>query len=321
MHIVVATDFSPLKTLPKVLSHLNFLSEQQITNSALLAFGTNPQQYFPTAVVKCAHFHGLHVAKPIPDHRVIKGDVFTQVDEAIDFILSKIALAVGMRSHSNQAPLKYEIPRAVIAEAIVNAVAHRDYQSKGSVQLMLFANRVEISNPGALPPELTLYNLRNDHSSYPKNPHLAEVLYQAGYIERFGTGTGEILRLCKEAGLAEPVFDLGAGFKITIWRPEVIGKQFKKNGTDQVNDQVTDQVNELIQRLILITDQAYARQELMTILQLKHNPNFRDNYLNPAMQEGYLSMTLPHKPNSTHQKYQLTAKGQQLKIRLEREEE
>ena len=162
--------------LPKVLSHLNFLSEQQITNSALLAFGTNPQQYFPAAVVKCAHFHGLHVAKPIPDHRVIKGDVFTQVDEAIDFILSKIALAVGMRSESNQAPLKYEIPRAVIAEAIVNAVAHRDYQSKGSVQLMLFADRVEISNPGALPPELTLYNLRNDHASYPKNPHLAEVL-------------------------------------------------------------------------------------------------------------------------------------------------
>lgn len=59
----------------------------------------------------------------------------------------------------------------------------------------------------------------------------------------------------------------------------------------------------------------------MVILQLKHSPNFRNNYLNPAMQEGYLSMTLPNKPNSTHQKYQLTEKGQQLKIQLEKKEE
>lgn len=103
--------------------------------------------------------------------------------------------------------------------------------------------------------------------------------------------------MSEEAGLVEPVFDLAAGFKITIWRPEVIGKQYKKYGTDQV----TDQVNELKQRLILITDQAFSRQELMNILQLKLNPDFSDNYLNPAIQEGYLSMTLPNKPNSTHQ--------------------
>ena len=300
----------------KVLSNLNFLSEEQLTNSAILAFGQNPQLYFPTAIVKCAHFHGLHVAKPIPDHRVIKGDVFTQVDEAVDFILSKIALSVGLRSQSNQAPLQYEIPRAVVAEAIVNAIVHRNYQSKGSVQLMLFSNRVEISNPGGLPPELTLDKLRTDHASYPKNPHLAEAMYQAGYIERFGTGTGEIFRLCKEAGLLEPVFDLGEGFKVTIWRPNMVTLKGTDQVTDQVTDQATDQVNELIKRLVLIADKVYSRQELMNILQLKHNPNFRDNYLNPTMEEGYIEMTIPDTPNSTNQKYRLTEKGQLLKIKL-----
>ena len=131
---------------------MNMLYGEKLTNSALLAFSNNPQRFFPTAIVKCAHFHGLHVQKPIPDQKVINGDVFEQVDQAIDFVLSKITMSVGMRNESNQAPLKYEIPQAVRAEAIVNAVAHRDYNSNGSVQVMLFADRLEISNPGRLTP-------------------------------------------------------------------------------------------------------------------------------------------------------------------------
>jgi hypothetical protein len=142
--------------------------------------------------------------------------------------------------------------------------------------------------------------------------------------------------LCKEAGLLEPVFDLGEGFKITIWRPEVIRKAAKNSEsaqatdqatgqaagqvTGQATDQVTDQVNELIKRLILISDQASSRQELMNILQLKHNSNFRDNYLNPAMDEGFIEMTIPDKPNSPNQKYRLTEKGQLAKTKLEQDE-
>lgn len=99
---------------------------------------------------------------------------------------------------SNQAPIHYEIPRAAVAEAIVNAVAHRDYSSRGSVQVMLFTDRLEIVNPGHLAPELSIPMLKIEHGSYPTNPKLAECLYQAGYIERFGTGLGEIFRLSKE---------------------------------------------------------------------------------------------------------------------------
>jgi len=304
--------------LSKVLSHLNLLLPGGLSNSALLAFGKNPQQFFPPAVVKCAHFHGTFVSKPIPDHRVIKGDVFTQVDEAVDFVLSKIAITVGMRLQSNQAPIQYEIPRPVIAEAIVNAIAHRDYQSTGSVQVMIFSDRISITNPGGLPMELTLEKLKYDHASYPRNPHLAETLYQAGYIERFGTGTGEIYRLCREAGLPEPSFNLEEGFSLTFYRPS----------TDQVTDQVTDHdtdhdtdfVDELVKRLILMISNPKSRTELMEQLDLRHNPNFRDNYLRPALEGGYIEMTLPDKPQSTKQRYRLTPKGQTLKKILEKKQ-
>ncbi|MEI6765321.1 MAG: DUF4062 domain-containing protein [Bacteroidota bacterium] len=300
--------------IEKVLSHLHLLQGKKVCNSALLAFGKEPQQFFPTAVTKCAHYHGLIVEKPIPDHKVFQGDVFEQVDQAVDFILSKISVSVGIRDISTQAPIQYEIPKAVIAEAIVNAVAHRDYTSNGSVQVMLFANRLEISNPGRLAPELSISQLKADHSSYPTNPRLAEPMYQAGYIERFGTGTGEIYRLTKEAGLKEPVFDLSEGFKVIIWRP---AEQATDHVTDYVTDHVTDHVDELVIRLIMVLSKNKSRTELMELLDLRHSGNFRDNYLYPAIEAGYVEMTLPETPKSIKQKYRLTQKGIELKKGLD----
>ena len=103
----------------------------------------------------------------------------------------------------------------------MNAVVHRDYADNASVQVMLFADRLEIWNPGRLPPPLTLEKLRTAHSSVPANPLLAEPLYLAEYIERMGTGTLDMIRRCAEAGLPEPEFAVADGFVATIQRPAV----------------------------------------------------------------------------------------------------
>lgn len=169
--------------------------------------------------MKAAHFHGTAVAKPIPSYQVFKGTVFELVDQAVDFVLARLSFAVGTRAASTQVPAAYEIPPEVIREAIVNAIAHRDYTSNGSVQVMVFADRVEIWNPGSLPPSLSLAQLRQPHGSIPANPLLAEPLYLTQYIERLGTGTGDMIRLCREAGLSEPVFALEDGFRISLGRP------------------------------------------------------------------------------------------------------
>ena len=81
------------------------------------------------------------------------------------------------------------MPPEVVREAIVNAVAHRDYTSNGSVQIMLFSDRLEVWNPGTLPPSLTLEKLRHPHGSVPGNPLLAEPLCLTKYIERMSGGT------------------------------------------------------------------------------------------------------------------------------------
>lgn len=305
----------------------------------MLAFGKKPQRFFPTATIKCAHFHGFEVAKPIPDHKVFQGDVFEQVDQAVDFVLSKISVSVGIRMESNQAPIEYEIPIPAIREAIVNAVVHRDYHSLASVQVMLFKDRLEVSNPGRLPQQLTLAKLRVRHASYPHNPLLAECMYQAGYIERFGTGTLEIIRLLEEARLEQPDFNTDEGFKVVLWRPivptELVPDKYltstdhiNDHDTDYVSDHVTDYVpskyllntdhiDEPIKRLISMLSKPKSRPELMAMLDLSHNTNFRKNYLNPSIAAGYIEMTQPDKPKSIKQRYRLTPKGLALKKTLE----
>ena len=175
-----------------LLEHLNLLNRGRLTNAAVLLFGKRPQRFLVSSAVKCAHFHGTRVGKPIPSHQVYQGTVFELVDHAVDFVLSKIALSVGTRAESVQAPVAYEIPKEVVTEAIVNAVAHRDYTSDASVQVMLFADRLEIWNPGTLPPPLTLDKLRVPHESVPGNPLLARAMLIATWEPRVGVHVAEV---------------------------------------------------------------------------------------------------------------------------------
>jgi len=151
--------------------------------------------------------------------QVYGGDLFEQADQARNFVLGNISRSVGTRAKSNQVPVEYEFPPDAIAEAIVNALAHRDYHSNGSVEVRLFSDRLEIWNPGTMPGTLSLEDLRHAHPSIPYNPLIAEALYLAGYIERVGSGTQRMIALCKKAGSPEPEFALRAScFVITFWR-------------------------------------------------------------------------------------------------------
>ena len=100
----------------------------------------------------------------------------------------------------------------------MNAVAHRDYTSDACVQVMLFADRLEVWNPGTLLPPLTLERLGRPHESVPRNRLLAHSLYLARYTERMGTGTRDMIMGCRGVGLPLPQFVLKDGFMVTLWR-------------------------------------------------------------------------------------------------------
>jgi len=330
----------PKTSTPKALAHLNLCDGEYPSHAAMLLFGKNPQRFLLTSEVKCMHFHGLEVRKPIPSYHIYKGTVFELVDQAFDFVMSKIDRAVIPRDGKVTSDVEYELPWKAVREAIVNAVTHRDYASNASVQVMLFADRLEVWNPGALPPPLTIQKLRKPHASIPHNPLIADPMFLATYAEKAGSGILDMLSLCRLAGLRRPAFRHDGGqFVQTIWRPKraeisettaEVGTQSRpsrdqaeaghillppgaleaiqvelEKATAQVTAQVAAQVMQFCR-------EPRGAREIMAILDLKHWKTFQTNYLKPLLNIGLIEMTIPDRPRSSKQKYRLTDKGRSL---------
>lgn len=211
--------FSSTPTPKNMLLELGLLEKNRLLQAALMLFGKEPQRTCPAAVVKCSHYHGTEVVRPIPSQQVFGATLFEQIDAATDFVLSKLDRTIGNREDSNIAAERLEIPKEAIREIIVNAVVHRDYDSNGSVQIDVFADRVEIMNPGNLPKEISVEDLPMRHLSVPVNPFLARPFFLVGYINQLGYGTRNVVKWCREAGLPDPDFIPGDNqFRVTIWR-------------------------------------------------------------------------------------------------------
>jgi predicted HTH transcriptional regulator len=306
---------------PEVLTHLNLLDKGRPTHAAILLFGKQPQRFLVSSEVRCAQFHGFEVEKPIPSYQVYKGTVFDLVDQAMDFVLSRIDLWTGDRSQGIQAPTAYEIPQEVISEAIVNAVCHRDYASNASVQVMLFRDRLEIWNPGSLPPSLTMEKLRGPHASVPANPLLAEPLYLSRYIERMGTGIRDMIQRCTEAGLSEPEIRIDSGSWITIIRrrtPQVTPQDTPQDtllppaflqSFMEMHGLTTPQVAPQVVTILKTAGDGVSREGLQEAAGMRDREHFRRKYLDPLLAAGLLERTIPDKPTSRLQKYRLTQKG------------
>jgi len=293
-----------------VLRHLNLLDNGKPSNAAILLFGNKPQRFMISSEVKCMHFHTLEKRKPIPSYQIYKGTLFDLVDQAIDFVMSKLNRSVGTRAKGPQAPVDYDIPEEVVAEGIVNAIAHRDYTSNASVEVQLFPDRLEIWNPGTIHPPLTVEKLLLPHASQPNNPLIAEPLFLTKYIEKAGSGTVDMLNRCKKVGIREPEFKIDGGFFVLkIWKKRVKKAKLESGlSRDQVGTKLglsSDQVN-----ILRKCKQEKKMSELMKITSRTNRTKFRDQVLNILIEKGLLEMTVPDKPRSSKQKYRLAKKGE-----------
>ena len=202
----------------EILHHLNLTADDgRLTNSALLLFAKNPQKFFITSEIKCLMFPSPIRHKPILSYQVYHGSLFEMVDSAVGFVMQHIDAYVGTHK-TTSVEVKYEIPIEAVTEIIVNAATHRSYESNASVQVEVYPDRLEVWNPGQLPYGLTPAQLTKRHKSIPTNPILAHPVYLAGYIERIGTGTTDVIEECLGAGLESPIFEQDGDFKVTIWR-------------------------------------------------------------------------------------------------------
>ncbi len=109
-----------------------------------------------------------------------------------------------------------EYPMAAVREALVNAVAHRDYRLGGRrIEVRMFSDRLEISSPGGLPGFITVDNILEEHFS--RNPRIVAGLYNWGYIEELGLGIDLMFDEMVRAGHPLPRFrDTPYSFTVTL---------------------------------------------------------------------------------------------------------
>ena len=308
----------------RILNSLHLISDDgRVTNAALLLFAKDPQKWFVSSTVKCVQFYGTKVQKPLAYQQIYGGSVFEVVDQAVAFVMSHIDARVGERTVSAQVDVEYELPVQAVTETIVNAVVHRDYLSTGSVQVMLFKDRLEVWNPGRLPKGMTVEKLNGEHASLPVNPLLANPVYLAGYIEQVGTGTNDVIDRCVELGLRKPEFRQDEDFMVVMWRKEVSQDEAKVVSSVPSNvlcgvlskDQVGIKLGlswGQVESLLIAMNQPTSVVELMQAAKQTNRTRFKKKYIDPLMKMGILAMTQPDSPKSPTQKYYLTEMGKAL---------
>jgi ATP-dependent DNA helicase RecG len=215
-------DLDPDTPVETALESLELLKDGRPTNAAILLFGRKPQKFVDCAEIRCAKFRGDDVTQPYANMKVIGGAIVAQIDQTEQFIRDNIAKAAWIPKEKFEREESWEYPPDAFREAVINAACHRDYQSSGNVQVSIFTNSLEILNPGLLPSTLTIESLKRRHSSKPRNRLIAEMLFKIKYIEKFGSGTTKMIRVCRESGVPEPEFcEQDEDFMVTFRRSSV----------------------------------------------------------------------------------------------------
>lgn len=164
--------------------------------------------------IRCVRYAGKNVATEIIDKQDIIGTLDVLIEDTLKFVLRNISLKAQIVGAKRKET--YQFPEKAIREVVANAIIHRDYQITGTyVQINIFSDRIEISNPGTLPPGLTVENLKD--SQFSRNEVIARIMNDLDYMEEFGRGIDLVYSFMKEWGLVEPLFKNKSNtFKVTL---------------------------------------------------------------------------------------------------------
>lgn len=205
--------------LNKLLENMKILTRQDkklvFTVGGYLLFGLNPQKEIPFCKITIAKFEGNKIGEEF-EKKDLEGNLEEQIKAADTVLNLYLKTRVNIKGFENE--LKPEIPKEVLREVVVNAVAHRDYHITSQIRIFIFDDRLEIMSPGKLPNGITLENIKlGVHSE--RNPLIVSYLAKMGYMTQIGTGIVRMTRLLKEHTGKEPEFEeRGQEFVVRIWR-------------------------------------------------------------------------------------------------------
>ncbi len=184
------------------------------TVAGVLLFGREPQRFLPDARISAVRFASTHSRTDFADRREFEGDLFCQLDRALAFLKQHVPAPSRVEGMVRK---EHGIPDAVLREAVLNAIVHRDYRAASQIRLFVYDDRIEIINPGILLNHLTLDSIRLGGISQRRNPVLAAALARAGRRESLGMGIVEMVEQMLHRGLPDPEFDvIGGHFRVIL---------------------------------------------------------------------------------------------------------
>ena len=236
------TDLAARASIPEILKKLKLMRGERLTNAAVVLFCKNEYKQFLQAEVKLARFLGLDKSEFL-DNKIYRDNVFELLERALQFLSNHLPIAGRVEDDKIQRTDTPAIPFKVLREALVNALCHRDYAMRsGDISVAIYDDRVEIISAGRLPPGIKLSALKALHESYPRNNLIADVFFSCDMIERWGRGTLDMVKFCKEAGNPVPRFAESTGsFLVTLPLKEPM-RQFARANTAIV---LTDRQKEI----------------------------------------------------------------------------
>lgn len=205
----------------KLLQQIGALTEENVpTVAGLLLFGKEPQLFLPQSRAIFVKFadtqpRGPEGALGYGRREEFLGPLPLIIDRAWRVIWEEMDKRAVVKGLQRQEETEY--PSNAVREALVNAVAHRDYRITGrSIEIRMYTDRMEITSPGGLPAHITIDNLVEEH--YSRNPRLVNGLYQWGYIEELGLGIDRMIEDMVNAGHPPPKFESpGHRFTVTLY--------------------------------------------------------------------------------------------------------
>ena len=305
-----------------LIEMLHLREGEHLRRAAVLLFHPVPARFFAGAFVKIGYFR---TETELAYQDVIEGDLFAQVDRTVDLLRTKYSKAEITYEdiYRRERPLA---PGEALREAVLNAIAHRDYGHPAPIQIRVYDDRISLWNPGTLPPDWTLDKLMGTHASVPHNPGIANAFFRAGMIEAWGRGIGAIVGACRAAGTAEPRWTLESGglrlefvFAGTANQSLSGGaargsgepaRHARGAGPSQPESRPESQPESLAARVLRqLAAGPMSKSGLSRSLGQGSVSGQLNKVVGALLADGRIGYTIPEKPRSRLQKYRLTDAG------------
>lgn len=204
-----------------LLNNLKLTDGDYLKRAAVLLFHPDPEKFVTNAYIKIGFFES---DSDLRFQDEVHGNLFEQVEKTMELLFTKYIKA--MISYDDIYRIEtFEYPKEAIREALLNAIAHKDYTGATPIQISVYKDKIMIWNYGELPENWTIDTLQKKHSSIPHNPDISNAFFRIGYIEAWGRGIRKMNEQCTAAGLPQPLYYYESSGFWVVFRKDLFNEE------------------------------------------------------------------------------------------------